>query len=247
MEFSLPRWILKQGGLLLKETAGLLFPPECVCCGRGIREGSICASCSKFSPLYGPLCDRCGISLPHGMSKCGVCLSEKGAIVLKVRSTLHLNVASRILLHRIKFGRRAELIPLFREYFDLYFSSFFSPDSVLIPVPLHIGRFLHRGFNVSSILCHWLKEKTGCHVELHSLKKIRKTGPQSGLGRAQRQSNLIRSFQWCSQNSVSHSVVLVDDVYTTGATLRACAKVLKGVGVDKIYGWTLLRTPRHGI
>jgi ComF family protein len=118
----------------------------------------------------------------------------------------------------------------------------FLRDSVLIPVPLHKKRLKKRGFNQSVWIAHALKKGMGDSVEVsEALIRVRDTPTQTKLNRSQRKKNVKNAFALKAKNSLEHSnkIVLIDDVYTTGATLDACAKVLIDGGFQNVYVATL--------
>jgi len=242
------RCFFEQGKLVLRDAASFLFPPECLVCQKLISAGCLCDSCRTFHPISGQICDRCGDELPVSMIECGACLGDhRWAKLTRIRSSLKLTSVSKCVLHRIKYGGRAELIEVFRRDFEASFSRFFPLDCVLIPVPLHPNRLLKRGFNVAVLLCYWLRQEFQLSVEFGSLMKPYPSTPQSLLNRRGRLGNLVGSFQWAGREGPPRRVLLVDDVYTTGATLRACARTLKHAKVEEIYGWTLFRAIKLGV
>ncbi|MGC8786236.1 MAG: ComF family protein [Anaerolineae bacterium] len=113
------------------------------------------------------------------------------------------------------------------------------PVDVILPVPLHPQRFRERGYNQSTLLARELARHTALPIAEHSLSRIAPTLPQVGLNAAQRAENVRNAFR-CTDDSVSGlSVLLVDDVLTTGATLRACAQALLQGNAYAVWGLTL--------
>lgn len=141
-------------------------------------------------------------------------------------------------IHTFKYKRiptlGTSLASLFIEITPTYHSS-----SVLCPVPLHWTREFQRGFNQSAVLAQSLAEKTGLQ-QACLLKRVRSTGHQAWRTKHDRLHALHNAFQ-CSANTVPHTVILVDDLVTTGATLDACAQVLKNAGVQKVDAWVIAR------
>ena len=116
------------------------------------------------------------------------------------------------------------------------------PD-LLIPVPIHQLRLLKRRYNQSALLVKYLTLKSGVAADYFSLTRHQNTIPQVQLSGEARRRNLQKAFRVkYPQNLQGKSVVLIDDVETTGSTLKECAKVLKKAGVSKIYALTLART-----
>ena len=115
------------------------------------------------------------------------------------------------------------------------------PD-LLIPVPIHRKRLLERRYNQSALLVQCLSKQTGICADFTSLQRVRHTVPQVELSGSARRNNLKHAFAVKAIDKIKgKKVVLIDDVETTGSTLKECAKVLKKAGVAKIYALTLSR------
>lgn len=128
----------------------------------------------------------------------------------------------------------AQLLPVLPEDFDL-----------LVPVPLHPNRFRERGYNQSALLAKALAEQSGIPWQ-PCLQRVRDTPHQTGLNRSQRLENLEGAFALHKKaNIAGKRIVIVDDVFTTGTTLRQCAKVLHQHGASQILGVTLASGRGH--
>jgi len=122
----------------------------------------------------------------------------------------------------------------------LVFAPLESGGSTLIPVPLHGRRERERGYNQAQIICDVLSSRYGTAQSVGSLLRIRHTAQQAKLGRAGRLNNMKNAFEWRG-GVVPEHVVLVDDVYTTGATMQECARVLKAAGAKRVEGYVIAR------
>ena len=109
----------------------------------------------------------------------------------------------------------------------------------IIPIPLHPSRLRKRGFNQSEILSRELSELTGIPVRREVLRRIKKTAPQKKLGLGERKTNLKGAFGVSKDWKPCKNVLLIDDIYTTGATLEHAAKVLKIAGAQNVYFLTV--------
>ena len=115
------------------------------------------------------------------------------------------------------------------------------PYDVLVPVPLHASRLRERGYNQSTLLCRELGKISNLAVDDKSLVRLRQTASQTAFDRDGRRSNVEGAFG-CIDGALSgRNVLLIDDVCTTGATLKSCAAVLKEKGVLLVWGLTFAR------
>jgi ComF family protein len=128
------------------------------------------------------------------------------------------------------------------EYRDPEFP--FSDLDLILPVPLHPGRLRQRGFNQSLLLARYFGRKHSIPLDFTALQRSRPTPPQTQLSGSQRQTNVRGAFQVRRPEGVSEKrILLIDDVFTTGATVRECAKVLLGAGAKQVDVLTLARVP----
>lgn len=115
------------------------------------------------------------------------------------------------------------------------------PVELIVPVPLHMDRLRERGYNQAALLAHELSERSGLPLEEGSLVRIRVTAPQVALKAEERRKNVRGAFRGQGEKTRDRQVLLVDDVSTTGATLEACAEVLREKGADSVWGLVLAR------
>ena len=225
----------------LDEFLKVWFQIECPICHGAATLTGICTSCQPVSSLLGPICDRCGTSLICALDVCGECAELKNRSLDKARSALWLTNEAKVHIHIVKFQKRYEWLEIFKsQLVDSQFE-FIKEDFAIISVPMHPKKFMTRGFNQSEILVDWIVKKRSMK-QCFGLKKVIETIPQSLLDRSKRKSNLQDSFYWDKKYQMPKNIILVDDIYTTGETLNACAKVLKKNGAQIVYAWTLFRT-----
>jgi len=140
-----------------------------------------------------------------------------------------------------KYKRKARSLRFFGEELFLFFCSQPSiPVDAIVPVPLHRMREWERTFNQAEILSLEVSRLTGLPL-LQPLRKIKPTQPQSLLSGTARRANLAGTFRYVANVSAPKSVLLIDDVVTTGATLEECARVLRAAGARRVYGLTVAR------
>lgn len=244
-----------------------VFPLRCLACGclfnrpeqgAGALGVHLCQRCRyDVLPITSPLCPRCGVVFnerDHGDHLCGDCLKTKGKLDFS-RAVARYDRAMKPLIQAYKYRGKIQVArPLGRLLFGLYCQIYMEDDTkepcpdLVVPVPLHHRRLRKRGFNQSWLLVRnwpkWFGDKNGHRPVLvkDGLIRHRWTEPQSGLDRRKRQSNLKGAFSLSPSLDVNGKcVLLIDDVYTTGATAEECAKVLKKNGAGAVHILTLAR------
>ena len=110
----------------------------------------------------------------------------------------------------------------------------------MVPVPLHPRRLRSRGYNQSELLAGSLAAEAGLDLDVGALSRVKHSAPQVGATREQRRANVSGSFQ-CASDFTGRSIILLDDVATTGSTLSACALALKDAGASSVWGLVLAR------
>ena len=149
----------------------------------------------------------------------------------------------RELVHSLKYRRNREIASLFADMMVAHLGVMhmaLPQDGVLVPIPLHKTRERIRGFNQSLLIAQALGERIGMAVQCDVLRKIKKTIPQMELRREERIKNLANTFAVADALSVrGKTIVLVDDIKTTGSTLEEAARVLKEAGAKRIWAITV--------
>ena len=229
----------------------VVFPVVCVSCG---TEG-------KY------ICEKCEVFLGEASFICPICLraSFAGERHLACQHRHGLNGLASIweyegavqrLLHCIKYDgvvhaieeiieRACGSMALDQKRFCTFLSFLFSPDTLVTYVPMHSRKEKRRGFNQTELLANALAKQTKSAVAC-LLEKTKETKPQVDLDKEERLYNMKGSFAISSGTLsvpiTTLSVVLVDDVWTTGATMKECCKILKKAGIQEVWGFTLART-----
>jgi ComF family protein len=140
-------------------------------------------------------------------------------------------------VHALKYERAHELAAPLGDRLISALASLGWTIDILIPVPLHTARQQERGYNQSQQLGGYMAQVLGIPCDSMALLRWRDTPPQVGLNRAQRQANVRGAFR--SQARISGSVLLIDDVFTTGATMQDCARAAYQAGATAVYGLTV--------
>ncbi len=214
----------------------LLFPRYCFECQKTLTcsETLFCESCRRRLPLLSPGCPVCASpGYPHRL--CKRCLAGRAfdQVVVPFRYEGPLAKAIKTFKYQGRLWLARELVRLWKRYLCL-------PDhDLLLPVPLHRSRLLERGFNQSLLLARFMSpQKTVPDL----LQRIRPTHPQTTLSEKGRWENVRRAFSLKEPGVVrNRSILLVDDVMTTGATVEECARVLREAGATKIVVALLAR------
>ena len=215
------------------------FPRWCLGCG---REGDfICPSCSRSLPhLYPPICPRCGLPQLNGVL-CPACIGWPAAID-GMRAPFRFEGAVREAVHQLKYRNLRAATGLFAAWLADYLARYPLPGDVLVPVPLHPRRLRERGYNQSALLARELGKVTGLPVSDNVLVRTVNTSPQARAASvAARRRNVAGSFASRDRQLEGLSVLLIDDVATTGSTLNDCARALKAGGAVSVWGLTLAR------
>lgn len=220
----------------------LVFPQSCVLCKARIfqRRWSVaCPECwSKLEPLPQPFCPQCGMPAPVIEGLCGACRRGDHAFDF-ARSLFVFTDPMRGILHHFKYSGRVSLAePLGRQLRGHMREEGFQ-GRLALPVPLHRARERTRGFNQADLLARHL----GLTVDRGLLRRRKNTPSQTGLSRSQRALNLSGAFE--VRRTPPDCVLVVDDVYTTGATLHEIAKTLKRAGTTRVEVLTVARVLRQ--
>lgn len=217
----------------------LLLPARCGGCDAlGVL---FCDRCRRATrKLEEPLCPRCGAEVESARRRdCGCRARLKH--LARIRSYAAYDGPLERALHRFKYRRRRALA----EPLALLLAERLAVDGVageaITWVPLGARRRRQRGYNQAELLSRALARLTGLPLLDGELKRVRETPPQVGLDRARRLTNVASAFAYSGASIGGRSLLLLDDVATTGATLDACAAALKAAGSGPVFGFTLAR------
>lgn len=234
----LPKGFLKRAtGRILS----LVYPARCPVCDNAAPYGTgICLSCMKsLKALKYPWCEKCGKKLTSGTGICNDC-RKREHLFKRCRSVFEYPCISKA-VYRFKYLGRREYASFFAESSVKVLGDYISladPDMIAC-VPLSEEKMLKRGYNQAGDYARELSKLTDIPFYPGVIKRVKNTAPMKLLSPAERQKNLKNAFKSGQIVVKSKRILLVDDIYTTGATMDECAKVLLEAGAESVYCMTL--------
>lgn len=218
----------------------ILFPRRCPVCGEIVRPAgrSVCPSCLRtLSFVRSPVCKKCGKEIvDETMEFCEDCMAHRHAFEYGL-ALLNYDEAARRSMAQIKYHNKREYLDFYGEALAARYGKRIRNMGIdaVIPVPVHRSRLRERGFNQAELLARILGRRLGLSVRPELLIREKQTAPQKNLTAAERLKNLSGAFRAGEIPKGVRSVLLVDDIYTTGSTIEACARALRAAGVERVY------------
>ncbi|MBD3168659.1 MAG: ComF family protein [candidate division Zixibacteria bacterium] len=225
-----------------------LFPPKCILCGVDLEDGGriICNDCQrrllKEPESTLPFCPYCRSSYPDYYEKCRRCGGRKSPG--KLYALYEVNDSLRYYLHHFKYHRRPEIgMDFARKAYGVYGNAdFINEIDLIIPVPMHKRKQLSRGYNQAEVLAKQLAGVFKLPVNASAIKRLRNTKSQTYLDPEKRFGNVKGAFRVESVDAVKNkTILLVDDIVTTGATLTECSRVLRKSGAKGVISFAVMR------
>jgi competence protein ComFC len=220
-----------------------LVPAECLICHSGLPPSPldplICSPCAnRWTPLPEPRCLRCGQPLSPGIA-CRLCVDWPPQLV-GVASAVWLDPGARHAVHLLKYQGWWRVGQVLAETIRRLAPP--PPGTTLVPIPLGATRLRTRGYNQSAVLADALGMLLGLRVSHDAIRRRRETTTQTALTPEERRANLAGAFE--PTGAPPANPVLVDDVFTTGATLAEAAAALAGAGATAVSAVTFARALR---
>lgn len=223
----------------LRPVLDFALPPRCPGCGSVTDEPHrFCLACwSQLVFLGEPCCAVCALPFDYGQgdgAACGACLAAPPAFDRLRAAVAYGDIPRRVAL-KLKYGGRPGVAETIAGFLARHLDA--SAEALVVPVPLHRWRIWKRGYNQAALIASALARRTGLEARLDLIERVKATPPLKGMGPKERKDALRGAFRIAPERKAQvrgRSVVLVDDVYTSGATAAGCARVLKRAGASRV-------------
>ena len=227
------------------------LPPRCPGCGSITREPYLfCLTCWRRLDFLGaPCCDRCALPFEYDAGQEALCVGcmTRPPSYDRLRAAVAYGDISRKVVLRLKYGGRPSHAETLARLMNRHLVS--ADKAILAPVPLHRWRIWRRGYNQAALIAGSLSRMSGCEVKLDLLQRTKSTPPLKGKNPRQRREAVAGAFRLSDRYKEEvrgRPLILVDDVYTSGATANACAHVLKHAGAARVDVLCWARVVRPG-
>ena len=231
----------------------LLLPWRCIACGVSVEgPGALCPECwSGIAFIAPPLCACCGYPFPYEVGAsalCATCVAHPPSFE-RARAVFAYDDASRGPVLAFKHADRTDAAPAFGQWLKRAGAELLADRPLIVPVPLHRTRLMARRYNQSAELARALAAASGADCAPDLLVRTRRTPSQGGLSASGRRRNVQGAFALrpgMEDRVQNRRMLLIDDVFTTGATADACARALRRAGSGPVDVLTLARVVRPG-
>jgi ComF family protein len=225
---------------LIRPVLDFALPPRCPGCGTVTDAPHIfCIACwSRLDFLGDPCCARCALPFAFDSGPdalCGRCIAEPPAYD-RMRAAVAYGEISRKVALKLKYGGRPGVAETMARFIARHLDGA-GEGALLAPVPLHRWRIWRRGYNQSALIASALAKRAGIEVRLDLVERVKATPPLRGMNPRERRETLRGAFRVNPRHREAvkgRAVVLVDDVYTSGATANGCARMLKRAGAARV-------------
>jgi ComF family protein len=227
---------------LVRPVVDYALPPRCPGCGIIVEDDHrFCLQCwSGMRFLGDPCCDCCGIPFDHDRgvgALCGGCIANRPEVD-RARAVLAYGDVARTVALRLKYGRRIGFSRLIAKHMLRHVSIEGRDTMLIVPVPLHRWRLWWRGFNQSALIGRHLAALASIDIDAEVLVRTRRTPPLRGLNPGERDKMVRGAFAVAPARKgklKDKTILLIDDVHTSGATANACARALRKGGAGAVH------------
>lgn len=224
----------------LNAAKDLLYPPTCPLCRAvlPIRSGAVCTLCrAKISYVRTPVCLRCGKEvMDEEQEVCEDCVAHERSFIRGFPAMNYVEPLPESIADFKYHNRRDYAVFYAQEIVRCHGQAILAlAPEALIPVPVHREKLKKRGYNQAEVLARALEDVFHIPVDAEIIERRVNTLPQKALDDAEREKNLKSAFHSTDKIVKYNKVMLVDDIYTTGATIEACTRALKDKGITEIY------------
>ena len=233
---------------ILNKIIEIFLPPRCIKCGAILAQDGLCAECyNELNFISAPYCHKCGhpFEAQNTGKKmlCATCSKKKKTPFRYNRSALCYDEASKNLILALKFMDKTENAKVLAKWLNIAGKDIWKEGvDILVPIPLHYTRLVKRKYNQSALLAKELSKLCHVPVDYTSVIKHKATKPQVAFSGKERIQNVKGVFSVKHQDKIKGKrVVLIDDVMTTGSTLKECALAIKAAGAKSVDTLTVAR------
>jgi ComF family protein len=224
---------------VLRPILDFALPPRCPSCGAITAEPHrFCLDCwSKLTFLGAPCCAICALPFDYDAGAdalCGGCSAERPRFD-RLRAAVAYGEVARAVALKLKYGGRPGVAETMARFMERHIET--GTGAILAPVPLHRWRIWRRGYNQAALIASALGRRTDHEACLDLIERVKATPPLRGLGRKQRRDALRGAFRVAARHRDrirGRTVILIDDVYTSGATANGCARMLRRAGAAEV-------------
>lgn len=225
---------------LTKNLLNFIFPPVCANCK---KPGQLlCADCqAEISWLLEPVCQHCGRVVRTKTDRCPACRQVPLYPVEQVRAAAIFSEPIPTIIHQLKYKGYFSLAEPLADLMVAAWPRWQMAVDLVVGVPLHPQRQKKRGYNQSDLLARHFAKQLHLVEDKQALQRVRDTPPQVGLNANDRQVNVSNAFEADEKRVAGKHILLIDDVCTTGSTLKSAAEALMAAGAVRVSGYCLAR------
>ena len=229
----------------LRKGVYILFPPHCPCCGGILAiaeyEEGFCADCKdKIRYIGEPACKVCGKPLKKDSDEICYDCGRVRHLFLQSKAVYVYTGGMKTAMYGLKYGNRRGYGRVFAKDMARIYGRWMKRKGIdlIVPVPMNGAKRRERGYDQAAVLARALSDETGIPFSGNTLIRTRRTRPMKELNGSERRKNLKNAFKMAQSGVKSKRVLIVDDIFTTGSTLDACAEVLLAGGAAAVFGMT---------